>query len=475
MNRSQPQPTDADGARVGPETSDGPVDSRQVGELLRYVRTQQGLTIQELAQTTRIRDIYLVAMEAGEMEKLPGTAFVTGFVRLYVRALGLPDRVVEPFISNWTQEQGNLQGQMFPPPTTPRRRPGIWFVLAGIVGLVSVLFLYEQYYADPSPEIAAHSLPESAPLRVGTVVGGALPEENGGSESRQENPSLPRESSPVMDVPSLRVAPSPSKSPASLRLDVPALVGNPVRLSDHTPLSRPAPPDSRSSDAVALPYPGPVRETALGRSVLGFSKILSKTPTPNTDWQREQEASLKAERRRIAEAERERIAAAERERIAEAERERIAEVERERIAEAERERIAEAERKRIAERGSESAQESSQSYGDQKTAIRNRFPEKMPDNGRHRPGSPREVALLAKELVWVQIQDREGNVLKDMVMQPDDLFRVPEGAPFLATLGNAGGITVQVGRRKLPDLGKPGDVIHDLDLTPERLLQRGGL
>ncbi|HIJ84350.1 MAG TPA: DUF4115 domain-containing protein, partial [Magnetococcales bacterium] len=84
----------------------------------------------------------------------------------------------------------------------------------------------------------------------------------------------------------------------------------------------------------------------------------------------------------------------------------------------------------------------------------------------------RSIALVAKELVWIQIQDKDGIVLKDMVMQPEHVFHIPDGETFYAILGNASGVQLRVGDKTLPFFGESGEVIQDLELSPEPLLNR---
>lgn len=85
---------------------------------------------------------------------------------------------------------------------------------------------------------------------------------------------------------------------------------------------------------------------------------------------------------------------------------------------------------------------------------------------------PGAIALVAKELVWIQIQDKDGLVLKDMVMQPGHVFHIPEGETFYAILGNASSVQVRVGDKALPFLGEAGEVIQDLELSPDALKKR---
>jgi cytoskeletal protein RodZ len=77
-----------------PTPPDGPTLAEQrlaFGAQLRCLREEHHLTIAALAQTTRISVAFIQALEAGDMEKLPGQVFVKGFVRSIAKALGCPD------------------------------------------------------------------------------------------------------------------------------------------------------------------------------------------------------------------------------------------------------------------------------------------------------------------------------------------------------------------------------------------------
>ena len=115
-----------------------------------------------------------------------------------------------------------------------------------------------------------------------------------------------------------------------------------------------------------------------------------------------------------------------------------------------------------------------QESGDPAVLITGRHPERVNNPDDLKPESTQAVSLLAHELVWVQIQDEQGRILKDMVMQPNQLFRVPVGGRFFAILGNAGAVRLRVGNRELPYLGKTGEELGGVELTPEALSRRGG-
>jgi cytoskeleton protein RodZ len=54
---------------------------------LTAIRIHKGVTLERLAQTTKISIAYLRAIEAGELEKLPGTIYTRSYLRQYARAI----------------------------------------------------------------------------------------------------------------------------------------------------------------------------------------------------------------------------------------------------------------------------------------------------------------------------------------------------------------------------------------------------
>ena len=63
--------------------------AQNLGQELQSRREQLGYSLKDVAEHTRIRKVYLESMEQGQFEALPGQAYVTGFVRVYARHLGL--------------------------------------------------------------------------------------------------------------------------------------------------------------------------------------------------------------------------------------------------------------------------------------------------------------------------------------------------------------------------------------------------
>lgn len=64
-----------------------------LGIKLQEVRLEQGLTIDDLAQRTKIRPQYLEAIEAEDFRQLPGEAYVRPFLLSYAKALNVEEMV----------------------------------------------------------------------------------------------------------------------------------------------------------------------------------------------------------------------------------------------------------------------------------------------------------------------------------------------------------------------------------------------
>lgn len=60
-----------------------------VGEALRAAREYHGVSIDRLAEITKVRAAYLAAIEEMRLSDLPSRPFVAGYIRAYARALGL--------------------------------------------------------------------------------------------------------------------------------------------------------------------------------------------------------------------------------------------------------------------------------------------------------------------------------------------------------------------------------------------------
>ncbi len=83
-------------------TDDSPVD---FGTHLRLAREKRGLTLQQIAATTKISARVLASLERNDVSILPGGIFSRAFVRSYAKEIGLnPEATVEMFAESFPGE-----------------------------------------------------------------------------------------------------------------------------------------------------------------------------------------------------------------------------------------------------------------------------------------------------------------------------------------------------------------------------------
>ena len=73
-----------------------------VGEILASARKKKRLRYKKLSSELNIDEIYLVALEEGKYDLIPGgEAYVKGFLRSYAKKLDLnPDNVIDKYLSS---------------------------------------------------------------------------------------------------------------------------------------------------------------------------------------------------------------------------------------------------------------------------------------------------------------------------------------------------------------------------------------
>lgn len=77
-----------------------------IGAVLRREREKRDLTLEDIAEKTKIRTKYLEAIENERFEVLPGAVYVKGFITSYVKCLGIGDL---PEVQEIMQVNTNVQ------------------------------------------------------------------------------------------------------------------------------------------------------------------------------------------------------------------------------------------------------------------------------------------------------------------------------------------------------------------------------
>ncbi len=105
----------------------------RVGADLRAARERIGWSLQDIARGLRIRGQYLVALEEGRVDRLPGNAYAVGFLRTYAGVLGLdPEELTRRFRAE-AAEINRKTELVFPVPVPERGVPAGAVVLLGVV------------------------------------------------------------------------------------------------------------------------------------------------------------------------------------------------------------------------------------------------------------------------------------------------------------------------------------------------------
>jgi cytoskeletal protein RodZ len=76
-----------------------------IGAALREARERRGLSLRQIAATTRISTAVLERLERNDISRLPGGIFSRAFVRAYAQEVGLdPEQIVRDFIAQFPTE-----------------------------------------------------------------------------------------------------------------------------------------------------------------------------------------------------------------------------------------------------------------------------------------------------------------------------------------------------------------------------------
>lgn len=109
-------------------------------ERMRAAREAAGMSLKDVAETTRVPLRHLASLEEGDFAALPGTTYCAGFARAYARAVGMDEASLVSQIKAEIDEMGGVgQGAYeFEEAVNPARVPPRWLAWAG-AALVVVL------------------------------------------------------------------------------------------------------------------------------------------------------------------------------------------------------------------------------------------------------------------------------------------------------------------------------------------------
>lgn len=443
------------------------------GDMLRAKREELGLDLREAAEYLRIRYAYLLALEEGRVDDLPGAAYALGFVRAYADYLGLDGAAV---VERYKDETAVMDGDVrlvFPSPLPEGKIPGAAILLISVVALILVYVgwvvfaqqnvrIAELVPALPerfaallgSDESASKPLPTTpAPADVSQPVATPAPETTAPPDTTTPVSPIAEagvesaESVPAEGTPTAAAAVTEEPAPVDLPRDEPApSVSVPAAEPRSETTPTPETPDPPVSAAVVPAMDAPAEPQT--QPVVPSPSPLPTAPqavSPDTPSTSEPDSPSTPEAARAAEG---------------AATEAAVPVQQETPA---------------PPADASASQDETPAVTAETTVDAAPLPPKAPALA---SAGPREygaenvdarVTIKARIDSWVEIRDPTGDKLLTRVLRAGDSYRVPDKPGLLMETGNAGGLEISVDGQVIPDIGPRGAVRRNIALDADSL------
>jgi cytoskeletal protein RodZ len=167
---------------------------------LKHERELRGVSLEEIAETTKIHIRYLEALESNEFDKMPGEVFIKGYIRSYARMIGFDsDEMVNVYdesvgrdrkVELENRDNLNEKGE-----SKKKSRAGLAVMGLALIALVAFGYSYLEGIAEKNKDLQARSLPkEDSPVKddaskASSVTGPSETTEINFAENQTEEPS----------------------------------------------------------------------------------------------------------------------------------------------------------------------------------------------------------------------------------------------------------------------------------------------
>ena len=413
-----------------------------VADTLIRARQQLGQDLRSIAEVLCIRYSYLDAIERGQYENLPGPTYAVGFMRSYADYLGLDgDQIVDRF----KHEVEGIDSQTklhFPTPAPEGKMPGgaVFLVAALLFAGAYGVWFYLSNQGDGLGDLVA-----PVPEQLQEMVGGASPTAEPAAPAPA--PAAPQAGAPVEQsapAQSVMTPPSPADSAGTAPGESPAAPAEaPATAAPVTP-------------APVTEAPAPHAPTTLGPTTQGPT-----TQGPTTQAPSEGGALLRQPGQTPPAAGQQAAVPAS--------------VPTPGAPAAEMETPA-TESPAAAAPGGDTPAGAPYAIpaAPESTAPATAFLLNHQPTVYGEENADSRIVLKASQDAWVQVRDREGNLLLTRVLRVGDSYRVPNQADLTLLTGNAGGLEISVDGSQLPALGPVGAVRRNIPLDAEALRSGAG-
>ena len=133
----------------------------EIGTILREARVDAGVSLVEIAEMTRITKSHITALENNDFNKLPGMAYIPGFIRNYCKVVHIDPKPLIAAYKQTTNPERDKPVYKFPVQALVPKMAGsmvaMFVVVAGLAGYIGWNFMQE----DTSPIAQTASLDDS--------------------------------------------------------------------------------------------------------------------------------------------------------------------------------------------------------------------------------------------------------------------------------------------------------------------------
>lgn len=163
-----------------------------IGTHLRDARERRGLSLHQIAQSTKLSTTTLLNIERNAFERLPGGIFVKGYLRAYASAVGIdPAEVVEALVAQSPQaaapdELTRMAARMARRERPAGRRHPVIATLALLLlafGAIAIWFSRQAPAIPPADAVSVAAPVPIEPLVSRSVVSDARPASEGASDA----------------------------------------------------------------------------------------------------------------------------------------------------------------------------------------------------------------------------------------------------------------------------------------------------
>lgn len=405
---------------------------RAIGADLGAARLETGMQLQELAQLVRISRHHLKNLESGDFDLLPGSTYVSGYIRTYSREVGLDPEVMTQRYRALLTDREAKPSYSFPVDRQQPQRSGA--VMASIMVIFAGLG-YGGWYAAGKPDLVAALIGEAPQETVAApqvettatepdnLIGQATEQDLAGTDQFDTLPATETGEATIQNVAETVIPEEQEDGETAIASAVPqtALQTAPQTVAPDPATTVTELGAQTEQLASATSETQTVTETPAVATGASGADTLAATTTPSTD---------------------------------------------EAIAQPEEEAVA------VADAGAPAAAVAAEDIATSDVAASSADEASPPSTGvaYARQRAPElEITVRATSVSWIEIIRNDGEEVMAKLMREGEIYVVDSRDRLYLSTGNAGGVELVFHDGAVQSVGESGEILRDLPLDADRL------